>query len=114
MINFLEDKSRNVRRNAVRAIGNHGREEHLGHLDEVLARDPIIYRDVRLAKKKITNPSMRTKKLMEIINIDELLIDPEAYLSQLERVMRLENSDEIKKEFKEVNKRLEEIKKMLK
>ncbi len=114
MINFLEDKSRNVRRNAVRAIGNHGREEHLGHLDEVLAMDPIIDRDVRLAKKKITNPSMRTKKLIEIINIDELLIDPEAYLSQLERVMRLENSDEIKKEFKEINKRLEEIKKMLK
>ena len=53
------------------------------------------------------------KKLIEIINIDELLIDPEAYLSQLERVMRLENSDEIKKEFKEVNKRLEKIKKML-
>ena len=56
MINFLEDKSRNVRRNAVRAIGNHGREEHLSHLDGVLARDPIIDRDVRLAKKKITNP----------------------------------------------------------
>ena len=57
---------------------------------------------------------MRSKKLIEIINIDELLIDPEAYLSQIERVLKLENSDEIKKEIKEVNKRLEEIKKMLK
>ena len=83
-------------------------------LDKVLARDPVIYRDVRLAKKKITNPSMRTKKIREIINIDELLIDPEAYLSKLEKVLMFENSEDIKKELREANKRLEEIKKMLK
>jgi len=57
---------------------------------------------------------MRTEKIRDIIDIDELLIDPDSYLSQLEKVLLHENSGEIKKELQEANKRLEEIRRMLK
>ncbi len=114
MVEFLEDNSRNVRRNAARSLGNHGNKNHLNDLDGLLARDPILSRDVRLAKKKIISPSMRTEKIRDIIDIDELLIDPDSYLSQLEKVLLHENSGEIKKEIQEANKRLEEIRRMLK
>ena len=114
MVEFLEDNSRNVRRNAARSLGNHGNKNHLNDLDGLLARDPILSRDVRLAKKKIISPSMRTEKIRDIIDIDELLIDPDSYLSQLEKVLLHENSGEIKKELQEANKRLEEIRRMLK
>ena len=36
--------------------------KHLGALDEVLARDPIISRDVRMAKKNILNPPKKPAK----------------------------------------------------
>ena len=34
----------------------------MGALDEVLARDPIISRDVRMAKKNILNPPKKPAK----------------------------------------------------
>ena len=59
---LLDDRSRNVRKNAVRALGKYGNRKHLGALDEVLARDPIISRDVRAAKKNILNPPKKPAK----------------------------------------------------
>ena len=59
---LLNDRSRNVRKNAVRALGKYGNRKHLGALDEVLARDPIISRDVRAAKKNILNPPKKPAK----------------------------------------------------
>ena len=65
-VNLLKDKSRDVRRNSVRMIGSYGDKKNLGDLEEVLARDPIISRDVRNAKKRILNSSkLSTKKGLE-------------------------------------------------
>ena len=61
-VDLLDDRSRDVRRNAVRALGRYGNRKHLGALDEVLARDPIISRDVRMAKKNILNPPKKPAK----------------------------------------------------
>ena len=43
-------------------LRTHGNKSHLGHLDEVLAMDPIISRDVRAAKKNILNPPKKPTK----------------------------------------------------
>ena len=61
-VDLLKDNTRNVRRNAVRMLRTHGNKSHLGHLDEVLAMDPIISRDVRAAKKNILNPPKKPAK----------------------------------------------------
>lgn len=61
-VELLDDRSRNVRRNAVRALGKYGNRKHLGELDEALVRDPIISRDVRVAKKNILNPPKKPAK----------------------------------------------------
>ena len=61
-VDLLNDKSRDVRRNAIRMLNYHGNKSHLGSLDEVLARDPILSRDVRLAKKNIQNPPKKRTK----------------------------------------------------
>jgi aminopeptidase N len=52
-INLLEDPSRSVRKNCIRVLGKYGSEEHFGYLDEVIYKDPILSRDIRLAKKTI-------------------------------------------------------------
>ncbi len=61
-VDLLDDNSRDVRRNAVRMLKTYGNKNHLGHLDEVLAMDPIISRDVRAAKKNILNPPTKPTK----------------------------------------------------
>ena len=61
-VDLLSDNIRDVRRNAVRMLKTHGNKSHLGHLDEVLAIDPIISRDVRAAKKNILNPPKKPAK----------------------------------------------------
>jgi len=68
---FLDDPSRNVRRNAVRALGRYGNKKYIGMLDDVLERDPIIDRDVRLAKNNIRKPKKSTKTEIEK-ELDEL------------------------------------------
>ena len=83
-VDLLEDKSYDVRRNAVRALGKYGNRKHLGALDEVLERDPMISRDVRAAKKNILNPPKKPAKK-----------GPE-------------------KELEEANKKLEDIRKIIK
>ena len=83
-VDLLEDKSYDVRRNAVRALGKYGNRKHLGALDEVLERDPMISRDVRAAKKNILNPPKKPVKK-----------GPE-------------------KELEEANKKLEDIRKIIK
>ena len=63
---LLNDNSRDVRRNAIRMLNYHGNNNHLGILDEVLERDPILSRDIRLAKKNIQKPlNKRTKSNVE-------------------------------------------------
>ena len=52
-IDLLEDPSRSVRKNCIRTLGKYGSKEHFGYLDEVLYNDPILSRDIRLAKKTI-------------------------------------------------------------
>jgi len=59
---LLEDNSRNVRREAIRMLKVHGNKNHLGHLEEVLSRDPILSRDIRAAKKNILNPPKKPAK----------------------------------------------------
>tara|TARA_B100001250_G_scaffold414475_1_gene453106 strand:- start:3069 stop:5552 length:2484 start_codon:yes stop_codon:yes gene_type:complete len=61
-VNLLKDKSRDVRRNSVRMIGSYGSKKNIGDLDEVLAMDPIISRDVRNAKKRILSLSKNSLK----------------------------------------------------
>ena len=61
-VDMLKDNDRSVRRNAVRALNKHGNRTHIGALDELLALDPIISRDVRSAKKNILNPPKKPKK----------------------------------------------------
>ena len=61
-VDMLKDNDRSVRRNAVRALNKHGNRTHIGALDELLALDPIISRDVRSAKKNIFNPPKKPKK----------------------------------------------------
>ena len=63
---LLNDNSRDVRRNAIRMLNYYGNNNHLGILDEVLERDPILSRDIRLAKKNIQKPlNKRTKSNVE-------------------------------------------------
>jgi HEAT repeat protein len=71
-IDFLDDESRDVRRNAVRALGHHGKKKHLPYLDEVVERDPIISRGVRTAKKNIINPPKKPKKKGPEKEVEEL------------------------------------------
>ena len=61
-IDFLDDRSRDVRRRAVQALGRYGHEKHLGYLDEALSLDPVIGRDVRAAKKRILSPKKTNSK----------------------------------------------------
>ncbi|MBT3607491.1 MAG: M1 family metallopeptidase [Candidatus Marinimicrobia bacterium] len=61
-VDMLKDNSRDIRRNAVRALNKHGKRTHIGALDELLARDPIVSRDVRSAKKNILYPPKKPAK----------------------------------------------------
>ena len=70
-IEFLDDNTRNVRRNAVRQIGRYGSEKHFNALDELLAVDPILERDIRSAKKNILKAT-KTYKANNEKEIDEL------------------------------------------
>ena len=71
-VDFLDDNSRSVRRNAVRALGKYGNKNHLGYLDDVLARDPIIGRSIRLAKNNILEPPKKSKKTKTEQELEEL------------------------------------------
>ena len=64
-IEFLSDNTRSVRRNAVRQIGRFGDKKHLDALDELLAEDPILERNIRYAKKSILKPSNKLKNDQE-------------------------------------------------
>ena len=64
-IAFLSDNTRSVRRNAVRQIGRYGEIKHLDALDELLAEDPILERNIRYAKKSILKPSNKLKNDQE-------------------------------------------------
>ncbi len=64
-IELLRDNTRSVRRNAVRQIGRYGAKKHLDALDELLAEDPILERDIRYAKKSILKPSNKLKNDQE-------------------------------------------------
>jgi hypothetical protein len=68
---MLQDNDRSVRRNAVRALKKHGKRTHIGALDEVLALDPILSRDVRAAKKDILHPPKKPKKKGPEKELDE-------------------------------------------
>ena len=60
-VELLSDNMRSVRRNAVRQIGRYGGKNHLDALDELLAEDPILERDIRFAKKSILKPTNNLK-----------------------------------------------------
>ena len=66
-LDYLNDPSRNVRKNCIRAIGKYGKKEHLTYLDEVLFNDPILSRDIRMAKKMINKNSPRGQRNKEEI-----------------------------------------------
>ena len=69
---MLEDKSRSIRRNAIRAIRSHGDKTHLGILDEVLENDPMMSRDVRSAKKNILHPPKKINKNGRNKNLEDV------------------------------------------
>ena len=83
-VDLLLDKSRGVRTNSVRALGRYGNKKHFGPLDELALRDPIIERHIRAAKKNILHPPKKPKK------------------------------SGAEKDLEEANKKIEEIKKILK
>ena len=83
-VDLLLDKSRDVRTNSVRALGKYGNKKHFGPLDELALRDPIIERHIRAAKKNILHPPKKPKK------------------------------SGAEKDLEEANKKIEEIKKILK
>jgi len=58
---MLEDNSRDIRRNAIRAIRSYGDKSHISALEEALEKDPIISRDVRSAIKNILHPPKKIK-----------------------------------------------------
>ncbi len=70
-VDMLQDNSRDIRRNAVRALNKHGKRTHIDALDEVLANDPILSRDVRAAKKNILHPPKKPKKKGPEKELDE-------------------------------------------
>ncbi len=82
-VELLDDKSRDIRRNSIRALGRYGNKKHLGALDDVLATDPILDRDVRTSKNNILNPPKKPAK------------------------------KGVEKELKEANEKLENIRKIL-
>ncbi|MFL2983018.1 MAG: M1 family aminopeptidase [Candidatus Neomarinimicrobiota bacterium] len=82
-VDFLDDKSRDVRRRAVQAIGRHGGVEHLGNLDEALSLDPVIGRDVRTAKKRILNP----KKKKSISDLEKELQEANDRLDDIKKIL---------------------------
>ena len=82
-IELLHDNTRSVRRNAVRQIGRYGGKKHLDALDELLAKDPILERDIRSAKKSILKPLNKLKNNQEK-EIEELT-------SKLENIRKLVN-----------------------
>ena len=82
-VDLLDDRSRDIRRRAVRALGSHGNKEHLGHLDEVLSRDPIIGRDVRHARKRILNPPKKRPKT----GLEKELEEANKKLEELKRIL---------------------------
>jgi len=71
-VDMLEDKSRSIRRNAIRAIRSHGDKTHLGILDEVLENDPMMSRDVRSAKKNILHPPKKINKNGRNKNLEDV------------------------------------------
>ncbi|MAL64703.1 MAG: hypothetical protein CMF94_01230 [Candidatus Marinimicrobia bacterium] len=81
-VGLLSDNMRSVRRNAVRQIGRYGGKNHLDALDELLAEDPILERDIRFAKKSILKPTNNLK-------------------------------NDQRKEIEELNKKLENIRKLI-
>ena len=83
-VDLLLDKSRDVRTNSVRALGKYGNKKHFGPLDELALSDPIIERHIRAAKKNILHPPKKPKK------------------------------SGAEKDLEEANKKIEEIKKILK
>ena len=46
----------------MRALGKYGNKKHFGPLDELALRDPIIERHIRAAKKNILHPPKKPKK----------------------------------------------------
>ena len=74
-VELLSDNMRSVRRNAVRQIGRYGGKNHLDALDELLAEDPILERDIRFAKKSILKPTnnLKTDQRKEIEELTKKL-----------------------------------------
>ena len=71
-VDLLEDRSRDVRRAAVRALGKYGNKEHLDFLDAVLERDPVLNRSIRAAKKRINSSKMKKEKSRTEKELDRL------------------------------------------
>ena len=71
-VEFLDDNTRSVRRNSVRQIGRFGKKEHLNHLEQLLANDPILERDIRSATKSILNRSKKPSNDISEKELDEL------------------------------------------
>ena len=82
-MDLLDDRSRDVRRRAIYALASHGNKDHLGHLDEVLSKDPALGREIRFARKRIISPPKKRPKT------------------------------DMEKELEEANKRIDEIKRIL-
>ena len=82
-IGFLEDKSRDVRRNAVRNIGKYGNETHLANLDEILIMDPILSRSIRRAKKQILN----SKEKEGIKNFQKELKEAQKIINDVKKIV---------------------------
>tara|TARA_S200000501_G_scaffold160645_1_gene151503 strand:+ start:27729 stop:30203 length:2475 start_codon:yes stop_codon:yes gene_type:complete len=57
-VEYLSDPNRSVRATAVNALGKFGNSTHVGFLDDLAEKDPVLSRYVRVAKGNIKKPNL--------------------------------------------------------
>jgi len=82
-VDLLDDRSRDVRRRAIYALASHGNKDHLGHLDEVLSKDPALGREIRFARKRIISPPKKRPKT----NVEKELEEANKRIDEIKRIL---------------------------
>ena len=90
LLDLFDDPSRDIRRNAIRSIGNYGNKDHFSELDIVMSQDPILGRDIRSAKRKIVarkKLSSSDIKTVDKIKIIKELDETSARLEKIKEIL---------------------------
>ena len=83
-IDFLGDKDRFARREAINQLGKHGNKSHFAALDGVKESDPVLTVNVLRAKKAIEmqKTKKQTKKEKDVIELRRMVDDIQKILDQ--------------------------------